>query len=47
MQLLLIFFKKALDKYNDQVLPEFQVKVNNGSCLKQVCAHLTACCINV
>ena len=37
MQVLLIFFKKTLDKWNDQVSPEFKVKVNNGNCLKGVC----------
>ena len=28
-----VFFKKTLDKQNDQVLPEIKVKVNNGRCL--------------
>ena len=31
----LIFIKKTLDKQNDQLLLEFKVKVNNGSCLQQ------------
>ena len=40
MQVLLIFVKKTLDKKNDQLLPEFKLKVNNGSCLQLVCSHL-------
>ena len=36
-----ILFKIALDKQNEQVLPEFKVKVNNGSCLLRVCSGLT------
>ena len=40
MQVLLMFFKKTLDKQNDQVSPEFKVKVNNGRCLQQVCSPL-------
>ena len=40
MQVLLIFFKKTLDKQNDQVSPMFKVKVNNGRCLQQVCSPL-------
>ena len=33
MQVLLIIFKKTLDKQNDQVSPEIKVKVNHGRCL--------------
>ena len=33
MQVHLIFFKKTLDKGNDQVLPQFKGKVNDDSCL--------------
>ena len=32
---------------DDQVSPEFKVKVNNGSCLKRVCPSLIVRCINV
>ena len=37
MQVLIIFFKKTLDKQNDQVSPEMKVKVNNDECLR-VCS---------
>ena len=47
MQVLLIFFKKILDKQNDQVSPEFKVKVNNGSCLQQACSCLIVCYTHV
>ena len=47
MQVLLIFFKKTLDMWNDQVLPEFKGKVNNGSCLEQVCSALVVRSVNV
>ena len=40
MQVLLIFFKKTLDKQSSQVSPEFKVKVNNDSCLQRVCSRL-------
>ena len=44
---LLIFFTKTLDKCNDQVSPEFKVKVNNGSCQQLVCSRLIVHYINV
>ena len=47
MKVLLIFFKKTLDKLNNQVSPEFKVKVNNGSCLQWVYSRLIVHCINV
>ena len=40
------YFNKTLDIWNDQVPPEFKGKVNNGSCLQQVCSHLIVHCIN-
>ena len=37
MQVLVIFFEKTLDKYNDQALLEFKMKVNNDSAVYNEC----------
>ena len=41
----IIFFKKTLDKKNDQVSLEFKIKVNNGRFLQQVCSPSIVCYI--
>ena len=46
-EVLLKFFKKALDEQNYQVSPESKVKVNNDSCLQRVCFCLIVRYINV
>ena len=45
MQYFILFLFYTIN-CNDQPLPEFKGKVNNGSWLKRVCSHLIVRCIN-
>ena len=47
MQVLLIFPKKILDKYNDEVSPEFKVKIKRCSCQQRKWSHLFVQYINM